>query len=165
MENLNDLLFYYGGGKLSKGLIYWIGLLLVAGGGGGWFLGKGFFESWRALSLDSQAKAEIISWQVEPISASKYTLKAEYCFKAVEKEYKGEALLHTTYFLNQYAAQREIERVKNRDWIVWYQAKNPSLSSLEKIVPLKQFVYGFLCLALFFYFLFYKRLDGFQKEV
>jgi len=145
---------------VNKVKIFWIALLLCSGGLGCWFLGKGCFASWDFYQLNTSAFAEKTSWEIIELSSSKYILKATYLFRVKEQEYQGKRLFISHPILNRYAAETTIKEISCRNWRVWFNAKNPSLSSLDKQFPYKDFTYALLCLGVFTYFLY-----RFQKQM
>jgi hypothetical protein len=118
-----------------------------------WYSGKFLYLYYDYTVLSARTPAVAMQWSVEPHTNEEYFLKADYVFKASDKEYKGESVLKDHGFWNNYAAQQAIGDYSKKKWGVWYNPRNPDHSSLQKNFPLKECVSAAIMWAIVFYFL------------
>ena len=117
--------------------------------------GKGYFDY---LALQKTAKPHISQWEVVQIK-DRFALKASYNFTAQEKNWQGLFTLSPPYYLNEPAAISDLKSKAKDSWVVWYSARNPQISALEKKFPLSLLMRTLICCGVLVYFItLYKRL-------
>lgn len=110
-----------------------------------------FYEVWQYMRLDKQVKAQSIQWSIITASDEAYIPNASYSFKMGGKDYKNYTRLNETY-LNEWAAQEAIDRLKQAPPLVWFDSSSPDISTLQKNFPLKASLYAILLWMLGLYF-------------
>lgn len=116
-----------------------------------WFGGKAVFELWSYSRLDKYAPATILDWQIEE-KGSRAHILGTYTFEVQGKAYQGKTQFREPTFLNKPAAGGQLDEWKIHDWSVWYSSKNPEYSSLQKLFPYKDLIYGLLVMGVSGYF-------------
>jgi hypothetical protein len=110
------------------------------------------------LKLNTKTNGQVEAFSVRQLSENSYGIEASYKFKVDGGEYLHQQILTNPRFLNHYAAQTHVEKYwKAEAWPVWYYAKDPKISSLQKLFPVKKFVSFFIGLSVFVYFLWLKK--------
>lgn len=133
---------------------FWIILAAVSFLPGAWFFGKGLFQVWDYTRLEKSLPAEIINWRIVELSPSHYTLSADYFFYVGDQKWEGKTEFKALSLLNPFAAEQERKKATRQSWTVWYHARNPSISSLEKIFPSKSLFSALFCFMIVGYFLY-----------
>jgi len=111
------------------------------------------------FSLDSVSKVVFMEWKVEEKDVSSFALHVSYQFDPFEKgPVSGSIELSKPYFLYLPSAELAVKEFSQKSWDVFYSKKNPSISSLQKNFPFKDCIQTLLTLAVFVYFLFFKRI-------
>lgn len=128
--------------------ILFIALGLVAA----WFVGVAGVALYCYGQLDQYGPCQIKKWQLIEYSPSKVALEAFYTFSAKGKEWQGQMIFSKPYYLNLPSAQVALKEKEKRVWGVWYNHKNPSVSSLEKNFPYKHCFNALIVLGLAGYF-------------
>lgn len=114
--------------------------------------------TWDYLKLSSQTMGKVDAFFVKQLKENTYGIEASYTYNILGKEYKDKKVLTNPIFLNEYAAQSHLEKYwKAQDWPVWYSAKHPGNSSLQKLFPVKKFLSFFLSLSVLLYFLWLRK--------
>ena len=131
----------------------WTIFLVIIGGISLWYLSSALILFWKYERLDKVVAAEVDEWKIEPVG-SQYAIEAHYHFEFEGKRYLGETRFTRPYFLNLQTAEEQVNRNKAIAWKVWVDSNKPAFSYLEKIFPFKKVIYAFVCLGLFFYFLY-----------
>ncbi len=136
----------------------WIGLLIVTSSVTGFFLVKTTSQLCAYFSLNRETKALSTKWDVFEKSPSSFALHVSYLFDPVKKDpLEGAMELSKPYFLNLPSAQSAMEAFEQKSWSVFYNDKNPSINSLQKIFPFKECLQFLLTLGVLVYFLFFKK--------
>ena len=126
-------------------------MFLVAGVGL-WIGGKFLFNLHHYFLLSHVAPATISEWKVEELRAGKFTICANFKFQVGETEFYQHFKFSKPVYQNPYLAQALIKDWKDESWQVWYNPKNPEITSLQKSFPIKTGVYFALCLGMLLYF-------------
>ena len=144
----------------------WLVLLVISGGIALWFSGIALGGAWKYFRLNAFASAQVLHWQTQEISSSRYAIEAEYQFEVAGKAYKGKTIFERPQFLNRFAAENYIAINGSKSWQAWYRKGGPGFSSLEKEFPKKKCLQAVLTLGVFFYFFFARtmvsRINGKQ---
>ncbi len=137
----------------------WIVLLVVTSLVTMGFLAKTTLRLTQYFSLNTSVKAQAMDWKVVEKSSSSFALEVIYQFNAVKKEgVQGAIQLEKPYFLNLPSAERAIGELSKKSWDVFYNDKDPSISSLQRNFPFKDCIQCLLTLGVFIYFLFFKKI-------
>ncbi len=110
-------------------------------------------EYYLYLRLSVRVEATLDDWKVIKKSSSSYPVQGKYHFEFQGKTYPGSSILSPPYPLNRLSAQKiisDLEHVR----IIWIDPRNPMISSLEKMFPLKKVIYAFVALGVTLYFWF-----------
>ena len=125
--------------------------LFISGAIAAYFCTVALLQLWTYHALNSQAPATILAWQTLPRSSA-FAIEASYTFEAQGRTLTGQTIFSKPYHLNTFSAQQQIKKFTERQWVVWYEAKSPAHSSLERVFPLKKVVYAVMALGVFVYF-------------
>ena len=102
--------------------------------------------------LKAQTPAQITAWRVVPKGSSAFAIEATYTFEIEGKTFQGKTFFAKPYHLNLSSAERQIKLFSERNWSVWYSPKNPKVSALERVFPMKKIVYAIVVLGVCGYF-------------
>ncbi len=123
------------------------------------FMGKSGYRLFQYFSLNTTSKAFDMEWKIAQKDTSSFALEVSYQFNSLENDLvKGRIELAKPYFLNPLSAERAIESLSPKSWDVFYNKKNPSINSLQKIFPFKDCIQALITLGIFIYFLFFKKI-------
>jgi hypothetical protein len=137
----------------------WIGLLSVTSLVSVFFLAKTSCQLSAYFSLNREAQALSTSWSISEKSPSAFALQVSYLFDPVTKDpLQGVMEFSKPYFLNHPSAQRAIDSFSQKSWNVFYNEKDPTINSLQKIFPFKECLQSLLTLGVFVYFLFFRKI-------
>lgn len=129
-------------------LFFFLGAALVI-----WFSAQFTIRIYPYLSLSSQTSGIVENFFVQDAQKDKFGVVAKYRYYVGGKEFIAEKLFTTPIFLNRYAAESHIEKHwKDKNWTVWYSAKHPEKSSLQRLFPFKTFFNLCLSLGVVLYF-------------
>ena len=137
-------------------LKFWAVLVVLTALVSVWFFGVATHKLWRYFSLNAQTKAEVYEWVVVEESSSKFVVASAYRFQVKERGYKGKTYFADPYYLNAESAENSIKRMGKKEWDVWYNSKDPTDNSLQKMVPFKVCIQFILVLGVGIYFFFLK---------
>jgi hypothetical protein len=139
--------------------VVWLVLLVVTSLVSGFFLLKTADLLSLYFSLNKETNAISTRWSVSEKGPSSFALRVFYEFDPMKKiPFHGTVDLVKPYFLNAPSAQSALEVFAQKSWIVFYNEKNPSISSLQKIFPFKECFHFLLSLGVFVYFLFFRKI-------
>lgn len=136
----------------------WLILLAASGLIALWFSTSAVVGLWKFFRLNARAPAQILHWQVQELSSSRFAMEVEYQFKLDGKIYSGKKIIENPQFLNRFAAENYMMINGSKSWWTWYRSKNPSCNSLEKNLPKKKCLQSFLTIGVFIYFILAKKL-------
>lgn len=106
---------------------------------------------WHYMRLNAQTEVQNIQWTIISKSDESFIPFARYSFNVDGKNYHGQTRWQQSY-LNQWAAEEAIVRLKKNSPLVWLQSSSPENSSLQKLFPLKESLYSLLLWILAIYF-------------
>ena len=102
-------------------------------------------------------------FEIKNDKRDKYEVLASYAFQVANKTFDNKKTFEN-FFLNTLSAKSYVESLSKKDFMVWYNSKNPNISYIEKKFPVKNCVYASLAFVIFIYFLILKYyMFGFQK--
>jgi len=107
---------------------------------------------WQYHRLDSRVEVQYIQWSIFTSNEEAYTPIGHYAFMVNGKKYTGKSAWSETY-LNQWAAEEAIDKLKKERFQIWYHSTDPENSSLIKEFPTKKVLYSIMLWALAIYFL------------
>lgn len=110
------------------------------------------YDLWQFLRLNRQTQAKSIQWSVLSLDDDRFVPFARYQYEIGGTGYQGETRWQEGY-LNEWAAREAIGRLKNDPPSVWYAGSNPTISSLQKLFPVKESIYTALLWSLVLYFI------------
>lgn len=99
--------------------------------------------------LDSIAPLKALNITPQALAHDQYVLFARYSYL----DYEAAEVLEDTHFKNDYAAKDAAREKMDHLRKVWYSAKNPTYSSLERRISYKQMAYTCILWALVAYFI------------
>lgn len=115
------------------------------------------------LLLNDYIKANFERCEIKNDKRNKCDVVAFYHFKIDDKIFTNRYLFKKK-FLNSITAKEYIENFSKNDLTIWFNTKNPNISSIEKKFPIKNCVYITIVFAVFIYFLILKYyVYSFQK--
>jgi hypothetical protein len=138
-------------------------LIMLSAAVGLWFTTGALSDLWHYWRLDHKAAAQVTAWKVIELSPSEFALRANYRFVVNAKERKGKTIFQTTY-LNYPSAEKSIEHYKKDHFQVWYNAKNPKISSLQKEFPAKKCLRALASLGVMIYFCSFLKIFSKEKD-
>lgn len=131
--------------------LFWtvlISLMLLSIGG---YTAHTLIKVWQYVYLNQHTHAVDIQWSIFPKNEESFIPVANYFFQVDEKNYHSQTLWQEHY-LNRWAAEEAIMRLKKTAPLVWFNSHYPDKSSLQKIFPLKESLYSLLLWGLGIYF-------------
>lgn len=134
---------------MSKAL--WNFLLILTGGLALWRGAMAGWDLWQYGRLEMDVPVREASFVVVP-KGSKYGLEGSYSYVYQGQEFAGKAFLSGPYYLNRSSAEMEIRRMDGMSWVVWIDAKKPTVSSLERNFPYREIFYAICLFGIFLYF-------------
>lgn len=114
------------------------------------YSGYTLFYLYQYLRLDLSLSPKKIEWSIAQEKADAFVPVANYTFDFRGKTYTGETHWQEA-FLNQWAADEAISRLKNQSIQVWFDSSSPSYSTLQKVFPLKISLYTLMLWGLIAY--------------
>lgn len=108
-------------------------------------------KTWQYMRLNEQIVAQNIQWTVISQNDESFIPLAHYSFSVQGKKYEGQTRWQESY-LNQWAAEEAIVRLKKNPPLVWISSSSPENSSLQKEFPVKESLYSILLWMLAIYF-------------
>ncbi len=127
-------------------------LFLISGIISLWIGGKFVYHLYEYFNLTQTEVAQVRNWSVEEIKSGKFALIADYSFEKKGTTYTKHFQFKNPIYTNPYIAEDHIAKWKKERWQVWYNPKNPSESSLQKIFPFKEGIHLLLCIGVLLYF-------------
>ena len=109
-----------------------------------------YIRYWR---LDSTAPLKALAISPKSLAHDQYILFAHYRYL----DYDATQTLDDVNYKNTYAAEDAAQEKMNTLREVWYNAKNPTYSSLERRISYKQIAYTCVLWALTAYFIFLNK--------
>jgi hypothetical protein len=128
--------------------------MLLLGGLALYFIATALVPLYGYYKLQITAPATLHDWRVIQKSSSAFAIEAVYTFEAQGKPFSHQTIFSKPYYLNQLSAERQIKIFSTQPWSVWYDAHNPTYSSLEKVFPMKKIIYALISVGVFGYFLY-----------
>ena len=111
-----------------------------------------FYQLNKFYKLSQAAPAYIEKWVIEEGKGGKYVIGANYNFTTQGLSYKGHYKFSRLSYQNIYLAKDHLEKLKKKEWDVYFERKNPNISTLQHLFPFKQGVHLVLSLGILFYF-------------
>lgn len=133
--------------------ILWRAFLLVILACTLYYSGIALYRYYVYTSLTGAARPTSMVWNIVKEIEARYILETDYQYAVADKSYSGKTVWEDEKYVNEYGANEAIEEAKATQWVVWYNPSNPVKSSLEKHMPVKEFVSAFFLWGLFLYFL------------
>ncbi len=93
-----------------------------------------------------------IQWSILPFTEEEFAPQANYQFLLQGISYQGKTIW-PEHYLNQWAAQKAIEKLAAQSWNAWIDPQNPHNSTLQKKFPLKQCLSTIVLWLLMIYFI------------
>ncbi len=116
------------------------------------------------FSLNLQTNATIDNFDIINNKKNSYKALVCYSFKVKDKTFKNK-IIYSKNFLNYMNANEFVEKLSHDNLPIWFNKKNPNISSFEKIFPIKNCVYVIITFIIFIYFLILKYyVYSFQKS-
>jgi hypothetical protein len=136
----------------------WAGMMFLTAG----FLTILFFNWCVAIKnyarLDSKTMGSVETFHVRQLQENAYGIEASYAYEVEGKLFQGKQVLTHPIFLNAVSAKSHLEKYwRPQPWPIWYQNKDPTYASLQKIFPVKKTLGFAICLAVFVYFIGLRR--------
>ncbi len=152
--------------KIFMTSISWIFVFIIAGSICFWFSMKAGIHVYKYFKLNSKTTCSIDKWELNEDKSSKYTIIVYYSYEVSNQIFNDKYIFKQKLFLNSFAAKDQINYWKNKKWTVFYNSKNPNISSIEKAFPYKSCIYAIIAMSIFLYFIFLKfYLIRFQKKL
>lgn len=132
--------------------LYWrlfLGLMIIVIIG---YTGYASVKVWHYIRLDQQTAPQTMEWSVTTLNDDAFVPHATYQFRTKGKIYEGQDLWPITY-LNEWAAQEAIEKIKQTPQTIWFDSDSPTYSALQRSFPFKASIYTIILWLLGLYFL------------
>jgi hypothetical protein len=107
------------------------------------------------LLLKKNVLANVDKLEIRLDKKNRYEILAFYSFKIGNKVFFNKNCLRKK-FLNILSAQDYIKKNSEKKVIVWFNPKNPNITSIERKFPIKNCIYSVLCFSIFIYFVILK---------
>ena len=104
---------------------------------------------WDYQSISQKTSAIEVQWSLPTDSY----LQADYTYIVDGQPYSSQGPISTEPYLNRWAAERGLEEVRTLSLDVWYSQEDPAHSTLIRVFPTRELVYGLFSLLLAIYFL------------
>ncbi|MEM7174947.1 MAG: hypothetical protein AAF443_03325 [Chlamydiota bacterium] len=121
-----------------------------------WIGGSFGFDLYRYFRLSAATSGEIQSWEVEEYQPGKFAICVNYQFQIRKRRYNQKFHFSKPVYRNPYIAEDHIKQWEKQDWKVWYDPRNPTVSSLQKLFPFKKGIHLILCMSVAVYFVWLK---------
>lgn len=135
----------------------WLGFLTIIAVITAWFINNSVSEILDYQSLSDRATPSTTEWTVDKLGEGHFVPRAEYTYEVDGETYHGATTFLYRSFRNEYAINEDIEKMKEREWLVWYAPEDPSRSALDKWFPISSTLSGAFMLAIFLYFIWLGR--------
>ncbi len=116
------------------------------------YTGYASVKVWHYMRLDQQTSPQTIEWSVKALKEDAFVPLATYQFRAKGNVYEGRFFWPTTY-LNEWAAEEALEKLKPTSQIVWFDSEAPAYSALQRLFPFKESIYTIILWLLGLYFM------------
>lgn len=136
----------------ARNIIYKI-LILSVGSLFAFYLVGLIKEFYLYHSKSSVTLAQEPNFSVKEIKQDNFLIEAEYAYFVNQATFHGKCLFTKPTFLNEISAKQHGELWKKKKWRVFYNAKHPEESTLQKNFPVKKLAQTTLVLLLLIYFL------------
>lgn len=107
---------------------------------------------WHYVRFNQETVADKIQWTIIEVNEESFVPFAHYSFRVEGQPYDGQTRWADSY-LNQWTAQEAIARLEKHPPSVWFNSSDPTISSLQKIFPIKESLYSLILWILGIYFL------------
>ena len=132
----------------------WKALLFTLGSISIYFSYNAYIQLYNFFRLKEQTHANITNWSITNSPDNKYIVQAQYTFSFEDKQHQKAHLFKNHRSLNFWGANSTLKDLSSKPWSVWFDPKNASNSSLQKLFPYKESIYAILLFAIFIYFIF-----------
>ena len=116
-----------------------------------WLLHEALFALQSYHHKSQIASASIRQWDIKEHKETFY-IQAFYSFLVNEKKYEANTLF-SKKFLHKDLALSYLEALQKKDFTVFYDPQNPSISTLEKLFPWSIFIKAVFVLLILIYFI------------
>lgn len=132
---------------------YWWIFLAIVAAAVCWKSGVALYRLYGYYRLTASTEGNFTEWSVVSLGEESFILQTHYSFQVGQRTYEGDYPFVDHTYLNEWGAEQEIKRGRPARGVVWYSARNPSISSLQKNFPLKECLSAALLWGLFCYFI------------
>lgn len=102
--------------------------------------------------MDRTTLPVTVAWRVVDKSSDRFYLAATYQYEVNGKRYFGNTSFDQTNYRTSRAADQMLLEENSKEIRVWYSSKDPSISSLLKVFPVKNSFYTAILWGLLLYF-------------
>lgn len=134
--------------KHSLGFLFLILLGIIAL----WTLGAAAYSVYHYLILDASTHAKVDSWNFADAEDDLVAVDAAYSFQVNQQTYSGHTTFVDTLFRNSIAGEKHLEEMSQKEWTVWYNSGDPSVSTLYKSFPWRSVIKALVVGAILGYF-------------
>lgn len=117
-----------------------------------WKSGVALYRLYGYYRLTAHAEASLSDWSVVKLAEDSYVLKTRYRFQSGQRVFSADYLYYDSPYLNAWGAEKAIGKAPSKGE-VWYSARNPLVSTLQKNYPLKECLSAAALWALLLYFI------------
>ncbi|GAB4231938.1 MAG: hypothetical protein Tsb0021_10490 [Chlamydiales bacterium] len=139
--------------QIGKSKVYWNIFLAALALILSWYLYNAISSISFYFSLNTPTLARELQWNSKEKSSDEYFPIGHYIFEVDDKHYSGSTLFDKERYWNQESLKKELQNKQKKEWIVWYDAANPKISSLKKSFPFKEIFYSAILFAILIYFI------------
>lgn len=139
-------------GSLSRNI--WV-LFFILSGASSLFLGVLFLKDFIPyLRLDTKTSAKVKEFFVEGRGEDRFLVGATFAYRVKGRDIEGKKKFSTPVFISELAAKSHLSTYWNiKEWDAWYNNKDPSIVSLQKLFPFQKLFNFLLSIGVMFYFL------------
>ncbi len=108
----------------------------------------------KYFNLTDRAPAKITQWELEE-KGGRWAVRAFFPLQG--NIGTGNTLLSDRVYLNEEAAFSELQELAKQKWSVWFNPKNPSFASLERVFPASLLIRTLMAWSVLLYFFYFRR--------
>ena len=121
-----------------------------------WFMGQSLhmgFDYWR---FSKEVIPEAMHWDIQKTEKEQFFIRARYNYVINGVSYSGDWTFEKKSFGNPFLAEEVLHLWQKQLWKVWIDPTRPSISTLERIFPMKPLIKAFISFCIFLYFVWLK---------
>lgn len=127
------------------------GLLLAVAMAALWYSSLAGYRYYKYSHLTDQARPASIDWQVKEQADDDFIMEAFYTFNIGDRTFSGSTSWPQEFYRNRRAAEQDKPYFAKHYPLIWFDAGNPTHSTLQKRVPFKECILAAILWCIFLY--------------